>query len=60
MTDLFKKLVFSNNWFKYCATIVIVNFQAIFWIGWVQEGNDIIVTENLLLIDKFAEKNNNG
>ena len=47
MPDLFEKLVFSNNWFKCCATIVIVNLQAIFWTGWGQEGNDILVTENL-------------
>ena len=30
MTDLFKKLAFSSNWFKNCATTAIVNLQPIF------------------------------
>ena len=34
MTDLFKKLAFSSNWFKNCETTAIVNLQPIFQIGW--------------------------
>ena len=52
MTDYVKNLVFSNGWFKNGATTAIVNLQPIFQIGWgggfgEQEGNDILVTENV-------------
>ena len=54
MTDLFKKLAFSSNWFKNCATTAIVNLQPIIQLWWggffwgeEQEGNYILVTEKV-------------
>ena len=77
----FKILVFRNNWIRFCAKILIVNSKLCYvWGGegcmfvcvgggggwvWLQEGNDIVVTENVLqiillrrmtMIDRYKKK----